>query len=161
MKKEWKVSLDFKANNFNGLEQLLHMTVGGKGSGSGAKYGDRTPAIWTHSSRGFLISSAVGGKPSFAKYFKALPSDGQWINIEIGQQLEASKMIYYISIGGKKVFSIKNSKPSEFEDVQVFASSRWYSPSSGFIRNLLIKNKNDGRSFFTLRFIVVMLSPRN
>ena len=142
LKKEWRVSIDFKANRFGGLQQLFHMTAGGKG----AKYGDRTPAIWTHSSKGFLISSAVGGKPSFAKYFKALPSTGEWINIEVGQQLEESEVIYSISIGGKKVFSTRNSKPSAFENVQVFTSSRWYSPVSGFIKNLLIENKNDGES---------------
>ena len=155
LKKEWKVSFDFKANNFTAFQQLLHLTVGGKGVGSGAKYGDRTPAIWTHSSKGFLVSSAVGGKPSFAKYFKALPSTGEWINIEVGQQLEGSKMIYSIFIGGKKVFSNRNAKPAEFENVQVFASSRWYSPVSGFIKNLLIQNKNDGRSI--LNFIIIML----
>ena len=70
LKKEWKVSFDLKANNFKGLEQVLHMTVGGKGAGRGSKYGDRPPAIWTHSSRGFLISSAVRGRLNFAKYFK-------------------------------------------------------------------------------------------
>ena len=158
LKKEWKVSFDFKASKFRGLEQLLHLTVGGKGAGSGAKYGDRTPAIWTHSSRGFLISSAVGGRFNFAKYFKALPSLGEWINIEVGQQLEGSKMIYSIFIGGKKMFSTTNSKPAEFENVQVFASSTWYSPVSGFIRNLLIQNKNDGKSVLTLNFIFIMQS---
>ena len=152
LKKEWKVSFDFKANKFVGLEQLLHMMVGGKGTGSGAKYGDRTPAIWTHSSKGFLVSSAVGGKPSFSKYFKALPSTGECINIEVGQQLEGSKMIYSISIGGKIVFSTTNSKPAEFENVQVFASSGWYSPVSGFIKNLRIQNKNDGRSILDFYF---------
>ena len=152
LKKEWKVSFDFKANKFVGLSQLFHMTVGGKGTGRGAKYGDRTPAIWTHSSRGFLVSSAVGGKPSFSKYFKALPSTGEWINIEVNQQLEGSKMIYSIFIGGKKVFSTTNSKPAEFENVQVFASSGWYSPVSGFIKNLLIQNKNDGRSILDFYF---------
>ena len=158
LKKEWKVSFDFKADNFVGLSQLLHMTVGGKGAGSGAKYGDRTPAIWTHSSKGFLISSAVGGKPSFAKYFKALPSAGEWINIEVGQQLEESKMIYSIAIGGKKVFSTRNSKPSAFKDVQVFTSSRWYLPVNGFIKSLLIQNKNDGKFIFRANFILMMLS---
>ena len=152
LKKLWKVSFDFKSNKFNGLEQLLHMTVGGRGAGNGAKYGDRTPAIWTHSSKGFLVSSAVGGKPSFSKYFKALPSTGEWINIEVGQQLEGSKMIYSIFIGGKKVFSTTNSKPAEFENVQVFASSGWYSPVSGFIKNLRIQNKNDGRSILDFYF---------
>ena len=159
LKKEWRVSFDLKANDFKGLEQVLHMTVGGKGAGSGAKFGDRTPAIWTHSSKGFLISSAVGGKPSFAKYFKALPSAGEWIDIEVGQQLEESKMIYSISINGKKVFSTRNSKPSEFENVQLLTSSRWYSPVNGFIKNLMIENKNNGRAIVTLNFIVSMFFP--
>ena len=57
-------------------------------------------------------------------------------------------MIYYIIlhdiyIDRKKVFSVTNSKPSEFENVQVFSSSRWYSPVNGLIRNLLIENKNE------------------
>ena len=156
LKKEWKVSLDFKANEFVGLEQLLHMTIGGKGTGSGAKYGDRTPAIWTHSSRGFLVSSAVEGKSSFTKYFKALPSTGEWINIEVGQQLEGSKTIFYISINGEKVFSTRNTKPSKFENVKVFASSRWYRPVNGFIKNLLIQNRNDGMSKLNLDFIFMI-----
>ena len=146
LKKEWKVSFDFKANSFKGLQQVMHMTMGGKGAGSGAKYGDRTPAIWTHASRGFLISSAVGGKVSFAKYFKALPGTGEWISIEVGQELFASKTIYYISIGGRKVYYTKNSKPTEFKNVKLFASSSWYSPANGFMKNLLIQNKNDGRT---------------
>ena len=154
LKKEWRVSFDFKANKFGGSQQLFHMTAGGKG----AKYGDRTPAIWTHSSKGFLISSAVNGRYSYAKYFKALPEAGKWINIEVGQELEESEMIYSISIGGKKMFSTRNSKPLDFENVQVFTSSRWYSPVSGFIKNLLIQNKNDGRSILILNFIFIMLS---
>ena len=123
--------------------------MGGKGAGSGAQYGDRTPAIWVHASRGFLISSGVGGKVSFAKYFKALPGIGEWISIEVGQELFASKTIYYISIGGRKVYYTKNSKPMEFKNVKLFASSSWYSPANGFIRNLLIQNKNDGRTIKT------------
>ena len=55
-------------------------------------------------------------------------------------------MFVYISIDGRKVFLAKNSKPSEFENVKVFASSSWYSPVSGYIKNLLIQNKIDGRS---------------
>ena len=141
--KEWRVSFLFKAKEFDGLSQVLHLTTGGKGAGSGAKYGDRTPAIWTHSTRGFLISSAVGGRFSFSKFFKALPAAGEWINIQVGQELQGSQMIYYVYIGGNKVFSIRNSKPSEFENVQVFSSSRWYSPVNGFIKNLLIENKNE------------------
>ena len=152
LKKVWKVSFDFKANKFASYQQLLHLSAGGKGVGSGAKYGDRTPAIWTHPSRGFLVSSAVRGRFNFAKYFNALPSTGEWINIEVGQQLEGSITIFFIYIGGKKVFSTINTKPSEFENVQVFASSRWYRPVNGYIKNFLIQNINDGRLKLKLDF---------
>ena len=144
LKREWKVSFQFRAKEFDGLSQVLHLTTGGKGAGSGAKYGDRTPAIWTHSTKGFLISSAVGGQFSYSKYIKALPSTGKWVNIEVSQEIEADNMIYSITIGGKTVFSKTNSRPAEFQDVQVFASSSWYSPVNGFIKNLLIENKNGG-----------------
>ena len=145
LKREWKVSFDFKASGFSGLAQVLHLTTGGKGAGSGAKYGDRTPAIWTHSTKGFLVASAVGGKFSYSKYFKALPSTEKWILIEVSQEMKENAMTYSITIGENEVLSVKNSRPSDFENVQVFASSSWYSPVNGFIKNLLIENKNEGR----------------
>ena len=146
LKREWKVSFDFKASGFSGLAQVLHLTTGGKGAGSGAKYGDRTPAIWTHSTKGFLVASAVGGKFSYSKYFKALPSTDKWILIEVSQEMKENAMTYSITIGENEVLSVKNSRPSDFENVQVFASSSWYSPVNGFIKNLLIENKKEGRS---------------
>ena len=123
LKKEWKVSFDFKANNLRGLGQIFHMTAGGKGLGAGAAYGDRTPAIWVHSSRGFLVSSAVDGKYSFSKYFQPLPTIGEWTTIEVGQELVGSRIVYSISIGGRNVLSVTNSKPSEFKNVKVYAST--------------------------------------
>ena len=145
LKREWKVSFDFKASSYgSGFRQLLHMTIGGKGSGQGSRYGDRTPAIWTHSSRGFLVASAVNGRYSFSKYFKKLPKAGEWISIEIGQELKSSKMVYSVIIGGTTVLSTTNTKPFEFKKVKVYTASNWYTPSIGYIRNLLIQNKDDG-----------------
>ena len=145
LKKEWRVSFDFMATSYSNTRQVFQMTTGGSGAGSSAKYGDRTPAIWTHPSKGFLISSAVNGKASYAKWFKALPKPGEWTKIEIAQAVEVSDTMYSITIGGKKVFSLKNTKPVRFEDVKVFSSSKWYSATNGFIRNLLIENANSGR----------------
>ena len=145
LEKEWRVSFDFLANSYKGIGQILHMTIGGKGYGSGAKYGDRTPAIWTHSTRGLLVASGVRGKVSYAKFFKPLPSIGAWVNIEIKQEVEASQMIYSVTIGGKKVLSTLNSKPSKFENVQVLSSSSWYTPTDGYIKHLVIENKNSGK----------------
>ena len=162
LKKEWRVSFEFKASNFKGLSQIFHMTAGGKGAGTGAKYGDRTPAIWTHSSKGLLISSAVGGQFSYSKFFKPLPSPGDWAKIGIGQELVESNLIYSVSINNKKVFSIRNSKPVEFDNVKAYSASTWYSPLSGSIRNLVIENKNRGRSFLMDHiFLTSLLLKRN
>ena len=149
LKREWRVSFEFKAESYDYLQQLLHLTTGGRGIGSGSKYGDRTPAIWIFSTKGFLICSAVNGKYSFCatptKYFKPLPAAGEWAKIQVGQEKVGSKMIYSISIDGTQRFSVENTHPAELENVKVFASSPWYSPGNGFIKNLRIENNLDGK----------------
>ena len=87
----------------------------------------------------------MGGKYSYAKYFKPAPRPRRWVKIEVGQELVASEMIYSISINNKEVLSVKNSKPPQFENVKVFAGSPWYFPVDGCIRNLLIEQKGKGR----------------
>ena len=147
LKKEWRLSFQLKATTFGtSFRQVLHMTIRGKGSGRGSIYGERTPAIWTHPTRGFYIASAVGGRYSYGKFIKGLPSINEWIQIEIGQEREGSDIIYFIIIGGTKVFSTINTKPADFENVQVFTSSPWYTSLSGSIKNLLIENTENGTS---------------
>ena len=198
--KEWKLSFELKAKEIEeGFQQVLHMTTGGKGAGSGAKYGDRTPAIWIHDSRGLFVSSAVQGKPSFANYIKPpwwyyentwstawWYTQDEWIKIEVGQELVASEMIYSISIDGKKQalsvlgkgrrrgkggrrgrrgrgrrlsadYSAKNSVPSEFKDVKVYASSPWYNPMNGYIKNLVIKNKRKGGCSLKYQLVIIFI----
>ena len=170
--KEWKLSFKLKVNDFgSGWRQVLHMSIGGKGVGKSVKYGDRTPAIWTHPERGFIISSAVQGDPNFdTKSTKGeLPSTGEWINIEIGQALESRRRVvskcrrrgrevctrnpkapklenvmlftYFINKNGRGVVSTGNPEASRFENVMVFSSSPWYSPVNGSIKNLVIENR--------------------
>ena len=68
-----------------------------------------------------------------------------------------SQIVYSVAIGGEKVFSYTNSRPSEFEDVKVYAASNWYTPVSGSIKNLLIQNKNDGEwSYFQQQTVVLI-----
>ena len=71
MTKEWKVSLEVSPTDysFSGYANVLHLTIGGKGLGSTAKVGDRTPCIWIHKSRGVVISSARNGKVAYTKTF--------------------------------------------------------------------------------------------
>ena len=145
--------MEFKADSYSaGLKQVLHMTTGGKGIGSGAKYGDRTLVVWTDPAKGILICSAVNNKVSFcgpaSKYFKPLPAVGEWLKIEVGQEKVGSKMIYSISINGTQRFSVENTHPAEFQKVKVFASSSWYDKLEGRIRNLRIENNDDGKIFW-------------
>ena len=105
------VSFEFKTNDLRtGLGQVFHMSAGGKGAGRGSKYGDRTPAIWTHSSRGFLIASAVNGRYSYAKYLKPVPSLGEWTSIEVRQEVVEAKSVYSVTIGGRKVLSVTKTR---------------------------------------------------
>ena len=141
--KEWKVSLEVNPTDysFSSYANVLHMTIGGKGLGSGAKVGDRTPAIWIHKSRGVMISSALNGRAAYTKSIKTLPPAGKWTSIEVGQSLVGSKYYYTITIGGKNYLKITNTKPVELSNVKVFAGSPWYTARKGMIRNLEIEIK--------------------
>ena len=141
--KEWKVSLEVNPTDysFGSYANVLHMTIGGKGLGSGAKVGDRTPAIWIHKSRGVMISSALNGKVAYTKSIRTLPPAGKWTSIEVGQSLVGSKYYYTITIGGKSYLKITNTKPVELSNVKVFAGSPWYTARKGMIRNLEIEIK--------------------
>ena len=143
MTKEWRVTFDVNPNdyNLNGFASVLHLTIGGKGTGSSAKVGDRTPAIWFHKTRGVLVSTALDGKASYSKYFNNLPLAGEWTRIVVSQSLVSSRYMYSITLGNEEVFSKTNTKPVELSDVKVYAGSPWYSGQRGSLRNLKIEIK--------------------
>ena len=128
------------------------MTIGGKGIGTGSKKGDRTPAVFIHNTKGLLLISTLGTKISYPTYSKPVPTPGQWVNIEIGQEKVPTRRVsqgyvmkFSITVDGTRKRYVTNSKPSDFENVKVYASSPWYDPVSGAIKNLLIETKLDGR----------------
>ena len=141
--KEWKVSFQVKPTDydFSGYANVIHMTIGGKGLGSNAKVGDRTPIVWIHKTRGVMISSALNGKAAYTKTYKVIPPVGEWTKIEVSQTLIESKYIYSISIGEKNVLKVENKKPVELSDVKVYAGSPWYTARKGFLRNLEVQIK--------------------
>ena len=143
MTQEWKVSLEVNPTDytFTGYANVLHLTIGGKGLGSGAKVGDRIPAIWIHKTRGVMISSALNGKASYTKTYKTIPPVKEWTSIEVSQTLVETKYIYSISIGKKNLLKVENKKPVELSDVKVYAGSPWYTARKGFLRNLEVQIK--------------------
>ena len=142
--KEWKVSFDLNpaGSTPSAFSNVLHMTIGGKGLGSSAKVGDRTPCIWVHKTHGVVVSSALNGKAAVTKKFKDdLPPAGQWTGIEVMQSLIEGKYMYSISIAGKSVLKVENTKPVELTNVKVYAGSPFYTARKGLLRNLEIEIK--------------------
>ena len=141
--KEWKVSFEInpKSYNYRGYAQVLQMTIGGKNG----NVGDRTPSLWIHRTRGVYIITTLDGRANVGKSFsKKKPPIGQWTRIQISQAKQDSSYMFSLTIGGETVWSVANSKPEEFSDVKVYASSPWYVAQAGNIRGLQIENKIRG-----------------
>ena len=156
--KEWRVGFDVYPKSFSAkYASVLHLTIGGKGSGSGSRVGDRIPAIWFHKTKGVLVSTALNGKVSYNKFIKPLPPAGKWTRMEVSQTLVSSKYIFSITIGGKQVFTKRNTKPVDLSDVKVYAGSPWYSGQKGELRKLKIEIKTPncvpGGTHFIFRLI--------
>ena len=143
--KEWRVSFEFRPTsyNYNGYAQLLQMTIGGK-SGN---IGDRTPAMWIHKSRGLYIVTTLNGKANVGKFFrKKKPPVNEWSTVEISQAERGSKVVFSLVVNGERLWTVENTDPKEFSDVQVFASSRWNVAQAGSIRGFKIENMMPGEN---------------
>ena len=135
---EWRLSFEVNPTDYSAssFASVLHMTIGGKG---GKIVGERTPAIWFHKTKGILVSTAFGGKAAYSKYFKPLPTPGEWIGFEISQVLIESQYMFNITIGGQTEFNHANKKPVELDGVKVYSGSPWYENQKGSIKNLKIE----------------------
>ena len=143
--KEWRISFELKPKSYNnGFAQVLQLTIGGKAT----NIGDRTPALWMYKKSGVIkvvIATTLNGKVSVAKFLeKTSPVINQWTSVEIGQERKGSDYIFSLVMRGVTLWSAKNTKPQEFSNVKVFASSDWYVAQSGYIRGLKIENKIQG-----------------
>ena len=158
--KEWRVGFDVYPKSFSAkYASVLHLTIGGKGSGSGSRVGDRIPAIWFHKTKGVLVSTALSGKVSFNKLIPSLPTLKKWTRIEVSQTLVSSKYIFSIAIGGKQVFKKSNTKPVDLSDVKVYAGSPWYPGQFGELRKLKIEIKIPDCDTGETRFSVSPIFP--
>uniref|UniRef100_A0A7M5WXS8 Peptidase S1 domain-containing protein n=1 Tax=Clytia hemisphaerica TaxID=252671 RepID=A0A7M5WXS8_9CNID len=97
--------------------------------GNCCQVGQRIPAIFMASSSTRLhITNAVSGKGNYAVN-RNIPM-GQFTNVTI-QQVEQSdgSYLYSIYLNTTKIASTVNTQPQEFDNVQLFASDKWYNPS--------------------------------
>ena len=151
MAKEWKLSFEVKPHSYHSTisGSVLHMTIGGWGSGPASNYGDRTPAIWLHRTKGLLVSSAINRRTWFSKWIKNILPIGQSTKIEVHQVLKDWKFMFEVLINETEVFSIENEKPEVFRDVKIFASTpwggnHWGAALNGSISQLRIETRKSG-----------------
>ena len=143
--KEWRVCFGFRPTsyNYNGYAQLLQMTIGGKIG----NIGDRTPALWIHKSRGLYIVTTLNGKANVGKFFrKKKPPVNEWSTVEISQAESGSKVVFSLVVNGERLWTVENTDPKEFSDVQVFASNPWHVAQAGSIRGFKIETMMPGES---------------
>ena len=75
------------------------------------------------------------------------PAINEWTKFVISQERRGSGYIFTLVMNGKTLWSARNTRPQEFSNVKVFASSHWYVAQSGYIRGLKIENKIQGKLF--------------
>ena len=136
------------------------MTIGGR-SGN---VGDRTPALWIHKTRGVYISTTLDGKPTVGKFFRTKkPPINEWTTVEISQAKKGSKYMFSLVIRGETLWSVENTRPTQFSDVHVYASSDWYVAQAGSIRGLQIENMMPGETkqlYVNLTCFCLVLTPQ-
>ena len=113
----------------------------------GGKNGKRTPALWIHRSKAVVISTTLNGEAAVTKFFRTkLLILNEWSRMEIGQVKKGSSYRFSLTINNHVIWSVENTRPEEFSDIKVFASSDWYAAHPGSIRNFQIENMMPGEN---------------
>ena len=133
--KVFEVSYELMIESFKeGWQSVFHMTTGDDYS----EYGSRIASLWVSGNSYLQFSSAVSGNEEH-NYDHVDMSVNKWIKIRVGQSVVDRKHVYMIVVDGKKVYSTTNTRPSDFENVKLYAADPWYKPLKGKIRNICIK----------------------
>ncbi|XP_065672706.1 uncharacterized protein LOC101240329 isoform X2 [Hydra vulgaris] len=136
LKKEFIVSFDIKPTLYlPGYHSVLRLEIGN------GKY----ISVWfSELGVGILVISSVFGTiKSDAESKKPIPLN-EWTSIKISQQFINSKYMYTVEIAEDIIFFEENGLQEEFTSVGVYASESDHLSQSGFIRNLKVKNGNEG-----------------
>nr|XP_047139569.1 uncharacterized protein LOC124815229 [Hydra vulgaris] len=144
LEKTYIVSFKLKPTSFfYGHTNVIHFTT----EYDFGEYGSRTPAIFfTNDGSGRLyICSAINSSISLSALFisKPLPLN-LWSSIRLSQFQIKGVYTFVVFINGINVYTTNNQSPQSFQNVKVYASDPWYKVQDGFIKDLRIKNGNQG-----------------
>ena len=137
--KEWKLSFMFKPTAFTYQPQQWTGIFSIHDS-----QGRFSPGIFYRPASGLIHKSEIDGK---TKQWNHKPSPaplGQWTSVTVKQQKSTAGYIYIANIGGEINFTL-NKKPTEFNNIAVFASSPGLPARPGSIKDITIFSNTCGK----------------
>ena len=145
VEKEFIISFDIKPTSYlSGYHSVLKMEM------ETEKY----IAVWfSDNGNGTLIISSVFGTIHDEVKSEESILLNRWSRIKISQQLLNGEYKYTVEIGGRVLFSKENKVAKVFSSVTVYAADKEHYSQAGFIRNLKIKNGNEGSLFTSANFL--------
>ena len=134
--KEWRISFELRPTRYqdNSYAEIGQIMIGGW-----------RWSLGVHKEKGVYIAISLNGEESKRKFFKTSKSTlNEWTPVKISQTRVGSKYLFTLIIRGKTLWTIENTNPRDFSDINVFASSNLSVAQAGFIRELWISKKIPG-----------------
>ena len=146
---EWKIRLQLKPK-----EKALQYRASWNNVfllTTGLQTGKRFLPPSVYLGNGGIFKIVYGVNKPYAVRFYGIPykkktklKNGEWIEIQMSQEMRDGKLLYRVIIDGKEVLSVENRKPKIFQNIELytgFIASPWGEPFKGSIRELSIKIK--------------------
>ena len=135
---EYMLTELFPTNDFY---NIYHATI----SGNMDVYGSRIPGIWIRHDNGLIYTRVDCAIDDNIKHSCYSPTTSiqlnQWIAIIISQSKVGGDYHFKYEMNGKVIYTKKNTKPQQYENVKIYISDPWYPPVPGYVRNVYLKGK--------------------
>merc|ERR1712157_281067 len=143
LKKEWRVSFDFKLKTRPDKEQnVIHLTASDKNC---CKPGDRIPYIYAYKNQRIRVCSDKFGKGNQCIWSKSKLPLNKYVSVLVEQTKIKDKYSLTLTLGGERTgkrHQVGNDKnePAEYDNVKIYAADKYYPAADGFIKNFLFAN---------------------
>ena len=155
--RQWYLSFDILPGKkvFNSWTNIVHSTIGGNNK----NVGDRIPAVWFRPrTTGLCICTALGNDKNYCYNHGNLPKN-RFTNVQVRQTWSTEENVYkyIITIDGRVVRRVTNTRAQVFKKVALWASSPWHKTANAFVRNLVFKNLPNGKNRNVYIIIIIIL----
>ncbi|XP_065681907.1 uncharacterized protein LOC100201506 isoform X2 [Hydra vulgaris] len=138
LEKTFSVSFKLKPRSYpSSYGSVIHLTTGD----NGGQYGNRCPSIWVRNDGILIVSFAISGNVDFWIPQTQLIPLNVWSSIRVSQtQTQNGVYTFFVFVNGTIIYSIVNTFPQSFSNVQVYTGDPWHSVQDGFIKEFAIIN---------------------